>query len=482
MTTGTATLPDASTALLNMVPDETARLWLGRLSRQLPFLSDLIPADLTIYATVGDQRLVAIAQAHPTVRESFYEQSAVGTSLDPDPGSAIWRGLGANDILEGPVGKVVNGQPMSQLVFPIGTCGVLVVERNLYEELKHSEEKRRLYRTAITRATRTLIQRAHDLDLPVPSIQPQDSLLLVNDAGIVRHGSHSASALARKMGLPEQLEGLNWDDTSLPNRDLRTLTRNRVWSEQELLTSRTAISVRTIPIEPADDDLASILVLRDVSEIRQKERELAIKETIIREVHHRVKNNLQTIAALLRLQQRRSRNTEVKSILGDSIDRIASIALVHEYLSHEDVERVDLKELAYNLLTASMQSLVPPDKRIDARVVSPSTHVTLSSAKATSLALILNELLQNTLKHAFEGRSEGKVELAIHTPDQESVTLTLHDDGIGLPQDFDRQRDGNLGWEIVHTLAETDLRGSLQVDTSPRGTTVTVRIPLAEKE
>ena len=100
MTTGTATLPDASTALLNMVPDETARLWLGRLSRQLPFLSDLIPADLTIYATVGDQRLVAIAQAHPTVRESFYEQSAVGTSLDPDPASAIWRGLGANEGVE----------------------------------------------------------------------------------------------------------------------------------------------------------------------------------------------------------------------------------------------------------------------------------------------------------------------------------------------------------------------------------------------
>ena len=479
----TAVLPDSATALLNLIPDEESRQWLIRLARQLPFLADLIPADLTIYAALGDQRLVAITQAHPTVRESFYDETVIGNQVDPDPASAIWKGLGASDVVEGPVGKVVNGQPMSQLVFPIGNrCGVLVVERNLYEELKHSEEKRQLYRTAIHRATRTLIQRARELDLPVPPIQPQDSLLLVNDAGVVRHGSHSASALARRMGLPEQLEGLNWDDISLPNRDLRTLTRNRVWSEQELITSRTAVSVRTIPVEPADGDLASILVLRDVSEIRQKERELAIKETIIREVHHRVKNNLQTIAALLRLQQRRSRNTEVKSILGDSIDRIASIALVHEYLSHEDVERVDLKELAYNLLTASMQSLVPPDKRIDARVVSPSTHVTLSSAKATSLALILNELLQNTLKHAFEGRSEGKVELAIHTPDQDNVTLTLHDDGIGLPQDFDRQRDGNLGWEIVHTLAETDLRGSLQVETSTRGTTVTVRIPLAEKE
>lgn len=480
-----ATSPTPPAALIDLIPNEAHRRWIVSLSRHMAFLADMIPADLLIYVPTSDQRLLAVAEAKPTVRESFYVRSQVGQVLEADSANALFTALKTGAITPGALGKVVNGQPMSQIVYPLThqgeTCGVLVVERNLYEELKHTEEKRQLYRTAIERGVLTLIAKARTSDIALPSIQPGDGLLLLNKAGIIQHASHAASNLARRMGLPELLEGLKWEETFLANRERRLVTSNGVYEETELLAPRIATSVRTLPLNPADDVVSAILVLRDITEIKEKDRELAIKETIIREVHHRVKNNLQTIAGLLRLQQRRSRNSEVKSILSDCIDRISSIAVVHEYLSHEDVEVVDIKELAYNLLSASLQSMIPPEKQIDARVVAPSTPVALSSSKATSVALILNELLQNTFKHAFTGRVQGRVELTVASPDPEKICITLHDDGIGLPPDFTPTKDGNLGWEIIYTLAQQDLRGDLNIESSSQGTTVTITIPVSER-
>lgn len=480
-----STLPMGA-SLSDLVPNEAQQRWIVNLERHLPFLADIIPADLLIHVPTPDHRLLTVAEAKPSVRESFYQRSQVGQFLEPEAAGAVTKALESGEITTGATGKVVNGQPMSQVVYPLRlhreACGVLVVERNLYEELKHPEEKRLLYRTAIGRAVQTLLAKSRISELGLPGLLPGDALLLVNDSGVIALASYAASNLARHLGLPELLEGLRWDETFLPNREKRLIAHNGVYEELELLTPSSALSVRRLPLEPADEVVAAILVLRDITELKEKDRELAIKEAIIREVHHRVKNNLQTIAALLRLQQRRSRNSEVKAILSDSIDRISSIALVHEYLSHEDVAAVDVKELAYNLLSASLQSMIPHEKQIDARVVAPSCTVTLSSAQATSLALILNELLQNTFKHAFTGRSTGHVELTLSTPDLEHMHVTLHDDGVGFPKAFDPHRDGNLGWEIVHTLVQQDLRGDISFASSPQGTTVTVVIPLSERE
>ncbi|MBO9540038.1 histidine kinase N-terminal domain-containing protein [bacterium] len=481
------TIPPSANAphLMDLVPNEGHRRWIAAMARQLPFLADMIPADLLIYVPTPEQRLVVVAEAKPTVRESFYARSLLGQVVEPDSAPPLFAALRSGAITEGATGKVINGQPMGQVIYPMGNgkevCALLVVERNLYDQVKHTEEKRELYRTAISRTVQTLLSKSRTSELTLPSIQPGDALLLLNQGGQIVHASHSAANLARRMGLPELLEGLSWADTFLANREKRLVASNAIYEETELLTPQMAVSVRTLPLEPADEQVASILVLRDISEIKEKDRELAIKETIIREVHHRVKNNLQTVAALLRLQQRRSRNTEVKSILSDCIDRISSIALVHEYLSHEDVEMVDIKELAYNLLSASLQSMIPPEKQIDARVMAPSSSVTLSSAKATSVALIINELLQNTFKHAFTGRTQGRVELTVTLAEPDVLHIVLHDDGIGLPADFDPQKDANLGWEIIYTLAQQDLRGDIAIESSSQGTTVTVSIPVSER-
>lgn len=472
----------SSPSLYDLLPAEGDRRWVQNMSRNLSFLADMIPADLLVYCPVGPNQFIVVAEAKPSVRESFYRKSQVNQVIEVDDSSAIFQAFHTGKITAGAIGKVVNGQPMSQITYPLKTgrrtCGILVVERNLYEELKHTEEKRLLYRLSIQRAVETILDKSRHIDVPLPSIQPGDALLLVNDKHIIRHASHSAISLARRLGLPEFLEGLRWEE--IQSRERKLIRSNGLFEEVELLSPNLAIAVRDIALAPADDNVASMLVLRDITELKQKDRELAIKETIIREVHHRVKNNLQTIAGLLRLQQRRSSNQEVKGILSESIDRIASIAMVHEYLSHEDVGVVDIKELAYNLLSASLQSMVYPDKKIDAKVICPTGSVTLPSAQATSVALILNELLSNTFKHAFKEKKTGRVELELVSAEAQ-VQLSIKDNGSGLPHSFTPEAHGNLGWQIIHTLVRDDLRGDIDIKSSSKGTVVTVTIPVRER-
>jgi two-component sensor histidine kinase len=456
------------------------RAWIGALRGHLPFLADLIPADLFIFCPRSDGALIAVAEANPTVRESFYRRSQLGAPLSPDA-TAVYQALQTGEIAEGPAGKVIGGQPMHQRAYPLKrgrtVCAVLVVERNLYEELKHTEEKRNLYRTAVERTVTTLLSKCKAVDLPLPPVGAGDATLILNAEGVIRHASHQSASLARRWGLAELLDGLNWSDTFPARGELREVDKNALFEEFELTGRRQAVAIRIVPLSPADSEVASIVVLRDVTELREKDRELAIKETIIREVHHRVKNNLQTIAGLLRLQARRARNQEVKEILGDCIERISSIALVHEYLAHDDVGTVDMKELAYNLLKAALQGFTSPDVQVAARLISSKERIVLPSAKATSSALVINELVQNACKHAFRGRRKGTLDLVMEQGEAGDLLLKVRDDGIGLPHGFDLESEGHLGWNIVRNLVRDDLRGTLKLESSSSGTTVTITIP-----
>lgn len=462
------------------IPNEQDRYWIQNIARQLPFLADFIPADLLIHAPVGDDQFVTVAEAKPTVRQSFYRRAQVGVRFAPESTSAIWQAFHSGELAVGSMGKVVAGQPMNQVAYPLeglaGTCAILVVERNLYEELKHSESKRQLYRTAITRVVKTLIDKARISSIALPAIQPGDALLLVNNRGTIMHASAVALNLARRLAIPEQLEGLEWTEAFLKNHEYRQVHTNPFFNECELVTPNLTVAVRTIQVSPSDYNVDHVKVLHDITELKQKDRELVVKSTLVKEVHHRVKNNLQTVAGLLRLQQRRSQNPEIKAILNESITRIASIALVHEYLSHDDLGVVDLKDLTENLLSSTLQGMLDPTQRIATELIC-ATSLTLPSAQATSAALVINELLQNTIKHAFNGRAEGRVVLRLEDTDL-GVVIAIQDNGIGLPLGFNPEKDGNLGWQIINTLVKDDLHGHLVIE-SGNGTRIAITIPHA---
>ncbi len=186
---------------------------------------------------------------------------------------------------------------------------------------------------------------------------------------------------------------------------------------------------------------------------------LVVKSAMIREMHHRVKNNLQMIAMLLRLQMREGREVSGREVLTETINRILSIAAVHEILAAEGLQQVAVREMLDRVVRTVTQTMAPPGFALDVRV--RGDDVSLPSQQATSLALVVNELLANAMEHAFPGRSRGQVEITlVRSPD--SLRVEVRDDGVGLPDDFSPDRSADLGLQIVNTLVQDDLKGRIE--------------------
>jgi len=215
----------------------------------------------------------------------------------------------------------------------------------------------------------------------------------------------------------------------------------------------------------------ALILVHDATEALQTRRELESKMAMVREVHHRVKNNLQVIASLMRMQSRRAHSAEARMVLDESVNRILSVAVVHEFLSQNAEGTINLQEVAHRILSQVQQGLVDPGKRITLSVKGPA--VWLPAERATQCALVINELVQNAIEHGIAEREEGSVEVEL-VDHGDGVDIHVTDNGAGLPKGFDLSTDANLGLRIVRSMVERDLRGQFELS-SDDGTRATVR-------
>jgi two-component sensor histidine kinase len=259
--------------------------------------------------------------------------------------------------------------------------------------------------------------------------------------------------------------------------------------ETEVEGNGSVVQLRAIPLVVNGLRTGALVLVRDVTELRHRERELMTKDATIREIHHRVKNNLQTVAALLRLQSRRLDEPKARAALDEAVRRVGSIATVHETLSHAPEEIVNFDDVAERV--AAMAGEV---SAAEARVkpVLVGRFGLLPSAVATPLALVLAELLQNALQHGLaqcglargglargpDTGPDGLLEVCVDRT-QDRLTVIVQDNGVGLPEEFDLASTTSLGLQIVRTLVVSELGGRLEV--KPRaggGTKAVVDLPL----
>jgi two-component sensor histidine kinase len=200
-----------------------------------------------------------------------------------------------------------------------------------------------------------------------------------------------------------------------------------------------------------DDEISALETLAKQAAISIEHARLHVRNTLMQEMHHRVKNNLQQVASLLRLQLRQSHYKSLEQALGDSLSRILAIAAVHELLSREDLDHVSMLSIAESLVYHQQQSFVLPDKRIKFAVRGDNVH--LSTTQATQVALILNELIQNAVEHGFKSATEGEIHLTVEEFGNE-IGLWVSNNGDRLPGDFDPKR-GQLGLQIVENLSRS---------------------------
>ncbi len=312
-----------------------------------------------------------------------------------------------------------------------------------------------------------------------------DGFVRVDAAGRVGYASPNALSVYRRLGHRGDLEGTVLADATrelVPPRrrpDEETLSAvlgGRVSRDTEVEGDGVSLIVRSIPLRPQGEHLGALILVRDVTDLRRRDRELVTKDTTIREIHHRVKNNLQTVAALLRLQARRIDEPAAKSALEEAVRRVGSIAIVHETLSQTAEGSVAFDEIADRLCT-----MVTEVSGVGAgvRVRRTGSFGKLSSETATALAMVLTEVLQNAVEHGYpQPEPEGAIEVNVRRS-LGRLTAMVTDDGVGVPAGFDLDTSTHLGLSIVRTLVESELGGQLDIEPagSRGGTRVRVDVP-----
>ncbi len=200
------------------------------------------------------------------------------------------------------------------------------------------------------------------------------------------------------------------------------------------------------------NEIEALETLAQQAAVSIEHAKLAVRTTLMQEMHHRVKNNLQQVASLLGLQMRHSNYKSLEEALNDCLSRILAISSVHDLLSREDLDHVGIRSIAESLVHHQQSSLMMPDRHINFEV--RGTDVTLNMSQATQLALVLNELIQNAMEHGFKSTASGEIHINVEEKDEE-VSIWVSNSGDSLPEGFDPSKVSNLGLKIVDNLARS---------------------------
>lgn len=220
----------------------------------------------------------------------------------------------------------------------------------------------------------------------------------------------------------------------------------------------------------SDGQATLLTTLANQTALAIENARLVTNAAVVREMHHRIKNNLQTVAMLMQLQLPEAQSAETRHVLETNIHRIRSIAAVHEILSEQGFRLVNVKAVLERITQMTQSSMSRPDQSVVIGV--HGDRLQLPSRAATALAVVVNELVQNSLEHAFVGRKMGRIDISLaRTPDD--LIVLVRDDGVGLPDEIDR----SLGLEIAEALVTGDLQGTLDFSRLAAGTEVCIRLP-----
>ena len=476
--------------------------WLHSLVSDWQLLADLSFADLILWVPLRahedarDTGWVAVAQMRPTTGPTSFPDDVVGTKLAPGERPVLDTARVERRIHRESDPDWTSGVPVRAEAIPVTRDGrvIAVIERST--NLNGARTPSRLELTYLAGAD-DLARMISEGTFPYPgqddttlvrSPRVGDGMLRLDAAGRVTYASPNAQSAYRRLGFQADLMGTELGSATAQlaasgapvDESLMLVARGRAPRETEIDVNGTVVQLRSIPLVVAGQRTGALVLVRDVTELRRRERELLTKEATIREIHHRVKNNLQTVAALLRLQARRMSAPEAREALQEAVRRVGSIAIVHETLSHAPEEIVDFDDIADRVAMMAGE-VSSPEVRVTPKIT--GQFGMLPATVATPLSMVLTELLQNALQHGFgSARSSvtdaGIIEVvAARAP--ELLTVTVTDSGAGLPPGFDLENTTSLGLQIVRTLVEGELGG--QISLQPRaggGTTAVVDLPV----
>ena len=475
---------------------------LHRLVSEWGMLADFCFSDLLLYVRTIDDRWMVVAQVRPATGQTMYQTDWVASWANPSEATLLDKAIDSGEPLEGEITVENIPDETRMLAIPVVFEGrpVAVLTKEWIELTgRRPGELERAYGTLFERfaamiagGTFPFPQRVGD-----SSAAPRvgDGVMWLGVDAAVQYVSPNANSALHRVGIQASAIGMRLAELGFHDGPVRQAFERGVPVIEEFEQGpAVTLLCRCVPFLEDGSVSGAVLLLRDVTELRKRDRLLLSKDATIREIHHRVKNNLQTISSLLRLQARRLTHPEAIAAVGESVRRIRTIALVHEALSREPGDDVTFIEIVRPLLRLAEEGLQSADRPVRFTVQGDGGRI--PAAIATPLSVVLTELLQNAVDHGFpEGSGGGSVTVRLDNTGNE-LQLSVVDDGRGVDGSFRLEDATGLGLSIVRTLVTTELNGrismrpltlaiaervGLEVSGSPRGTVVDLAVPLADE-
>jgi len=471
--------------------------WLHLLAADGQLLADLAFADIVLWVPTASGSFVAVAHSRPSSAATLFYRDFVGQEIKPEWRDQVRQAFeevrivdtSAPDWYEETPTRV-RAVPVLRRLSPSGAAttttpiAVLTRHSNLSEARTPSRQEL------------TFNQCADDLfgmiatgdfpDLGAPTLPPRgaprasDGLIRLDVDGNVTFASPNALSAFNRIGFAGELEGESLAEVATGllsgkltvDESLPPVVTGRAPWRTDIEARGVTVTLRAIPLRHRGERVGAIVLIRDVTESRHQEQELITKDATIREIHHRVKNNLQTVASLLRIQSRRTHNDVARDALTQAMRRVAAIAVVHDTLSEGLSQNVDFDTVFDRVLllvaevASSHSTTVRPHKT--------GSFGTLPSEYATPLALALTELVTNAVEHGLADR-DGEVVISAKRK-SDTLSVRVRDNGAGLPEG---KVGSGLGTQIVRTLIQGELGGTIDWHTlEGEGTEVTIEVPL----
>jgi two-component sensor histidine kinase len=458
-------------------------------------LADLSFADLILWVPIRkDIKMwpsghIAIAHIRPTTAATVFTNDVIGDEIAWGIRTNIDEALSHGEIVRDsqlePPGTMLVKEEAIPVTFNGQAIAVISRHRDVEQmrtagklEINYREIAHQMYQ--MVAEGNFPYKNAGALIEPAPRVG--DGLIRLDVNGVISFASPNAKSAFSRMGWHGDLEGHNLGEaaqqvsitTENPHEEgIKTQLNGKTLRRVEIENKGTTIDFLVLPLIQGEDRIGAIVLLQNVTELRRLDRALVTKDATIREIHHRVKNNLQTVSALLRLQSRRIDDPSAAAALDEAVRRIASIALVHETLSNSDETTVAFDEVLTSLVTHSLE-LSPRMNQLNIERIGKIGS--LESRLATPLSLVVTELIHNALEHGL-ATSGTHLRIELQRYSNEGL-VTISDDGVGLPDGFNLATSANLGLQIVLTLTENELNGDLKLESSEKGTQAKLRFPL----
>jgi two-component sensor histidine kinase len=452
-------------------------------------LSDLCFADLLLFVPVmgSKESFVVVGQVRPTTSQTLHLDDLVGHVSDTDERQIVARAWALGSVVEDEV-RIASRSEQARLVcIPVRWQGELVAIMTRESALSVGRRPgvlERVYVEVFDRLARMIARGEYPfpVDETYMTETPRvgDGVLVLDASARVDYASPNAVNALHRLGLYAGIDGLRLEEAGLQQTAVSLAYQTRLPQVEEVGDGETSVLIRCVPLLDQGTSTGALVLLRDVSDLRRRDRLLLSKDAAIREVHHRVKNNLQTISSLLRIQSRRMARGEARHALEESERRVRSIAVVHEILSRDTTDEVDFNDILPSLVRMA-EDMGTSDRPV--KITYRGEAGRLQASVATPLAVVLNELLQNAAEHARPGRDEHPDESPGLTVDvelirqDEELRVVVRDDGEGLPAGFSIARTTSLGLSIVRDLVGGQLGGTIAMHTDG-GTVVELAIPV----